>query len=681
MRKVYRTRVLEAEIPFSGGLDTITPQRYVQPGVCQAARNIYQDINDGYVTTLCYERFDGRPKPSDAQYYILPCSTILSVQVGDTITDDGTASGVVIAIDTDFLVLTKLVNDFIAGSIYVSAVPQGTCTGPQQVNAASTAKEDAQFQVLAADVYRNDIQAVPGNGAIRGVFAYKDIVYAFRDTGAEGRMYKSTSTGWTQVDLGGALAFTSGGTYVPQEGDTITDGTQTAVIGRVILTSGTWAAGDAAGTIYIHSQTGAFTPGNLDIGPNANVLTIAADTVATVLIGGGKYDFALGNFTGATATFRVYGCDGVNKGFEWDGTIYIPITTGMPNDRPDLVFIHKYQLFFTFEASLQHSEPGDPYDWNTVVGAGELALGDKITSLISLPGDFETAALAVYSRNSFAVLYGDNSSNWRLREYKQGMGAIEWTGQLIESVFVFDDRGIVDIRAADTFGNFVDSSASDHVKDWINQYKGRVTASCVIKDKNLYCLFFSDNTAAYCTVKDGKIVSILPQALSHTVERIFSTEDSTGAITTFFGDSDGFVHQLDKGRNFDGGSVDWTATLVYAHLGSPFTNKKFRYALLELDGSGYSEFYFAYLLGYGSAELSQPAEELYETGLRAGTARWDAVNWDEFTWDAIDVSPKEIPLDGTAENIAIILRGNESYYDKLRFSGLRIMYTPLRSKR
>lgn len=78
------------------------------------------------------------------------------------------------------------------------------------------------------------------------------------------------------------LAYTSGGTYEVVAGDTITGATSsvTATVFGVQLASGTWAGGDAAGTIWIlDDQSGAFQSENLNVGANSNVATIAADSV------------------------------------------------------------------------------------------------------------------------------------------------------------------------------------------------------------------------------------------------------------------------------------------------------------------------------------------------------------------------------------------------------------------
>jgi len=76
-----------------------------------------------------------------------------------------------------------------------------------------------------------------------------------------------------------SLAFTSGGTYTVSPGDTITGatGAATAIVEKVTLSSGTWAGGDAAGTLSVYGQSGTFEAENLNVGSNSNVATIAAD--------------------------------------------------------------------------------------------------------------------------------------------------------------------------------------------------------------------------------------------------------------------------------------------------------------------------------------------------------------------------------------------------------------------
>jgi len=74
------------------------------------------------------------------------------------------------------------------------------------------------------------------------------------------------------------LVFTSGGTAAVAVGDTVEGATggATATVDRVTLTSGTWAGGDAAGSLFVSSISGTFESENLDTTTQANIATIAA---------------------------------------------------------------------------------------------------------------------------------------------------------------------------------------------------------------------------------------------------------------------------------------------------------------------------------------------------------------------------------------------------------------------
>lgn len=76
------------------------------------------------------------------------------------------------------------------------------------------------------------------------------------------------------------LAFTSGGTTAIAAGNTITGatGAATAKVMSIELSSGSWAAGDAAGEMLITEQSGTFQSENLDVGASSNLATIAADS-------------------------------------------------------------------------------------------------------------------------------------------------------------------------------------------------------------------------------------------------------------------------------------------------------------------------------------------------------------------------------------------------------------------
>ena len=71
------------------------------------------------------------------------------------------------------------------------------------------------------------------------------------------------------------VPYTSGGTYRIKPGDTIEGASSgaTGYVESVSVSSGSWAAGTAAGNITIRRKSGTFESENLDVGSNGNVAT------------------------------------------------------------------------------------------------------------------------------------------------------------------------------------------------------------------------------------------------------------------------------------------------------------------------------------------------------------------------------------------------------------------------
>lgn len=88
------------------------------------------------------------------------------------------------------------------------------------------------------------------------------------------------------------LPFTSGGTFVPAVGHTLTGATSAATgyICGISVSSGTWTGGDAVGNFTIRRKSDDFETENLNIGSNSNIATtngsISAEN-AVDRIGGG----------------------------------------------------------------------------------------------------------------------------------------------------------------------------------------------------------------------------------------------------------------------------------------------------------------------------------------------------------------------------------------------------------
>jgi hypothetical protein len=669
---------------FNGGLDLVTPPVEMANGSLRSASNVEIGINGGYARLGGYERYSGMDKPSAASYAVLTCTITGSVALGDVLTDNATTSfGTVIALPTGQAVLTKLTGSFSTGNIKVGGVTVGTCVGAEATGAAATGALNATYLNLAADVYRALIAAVPGSGSVLGVQQYGGDVYAFRNNagGTAAVMHKQSAAGWVAVALGREISFTSGGTVEVLAGDTITGATggATAVVTKVILTSGTWAGGTAAGRIFFASQTGTFQAENLNIGASLNVATIAGDSSAITLLPGGRYEFYNWNFGGGIGTKKMYGVDGVNKGFEFDGTTFVQITTGMTADTPSHVFVNKNQLFYSFAGSAQHSGIGNPYSFTVLSGAGELACGDTIAGFLGLAGTEAGGAMGIYTRNRTLVLYGNDSTDWNLVPYSEEAGALPYTLQFITQGVSLDDQGLTLLGTTQNYGNFQNAVVSNKITPYLNDLINTAAASCIVRRKNQYRLFFSGGDGVYMTFKDRKIMGITPVTLPNPVTCISSAEGASGQEEIYFGSSNGMVYQMDIGTSFDGDAIAWYAELAFNHFGGPRQLKTFRKGVTEVTGSGYCEFNFSYALAYGSTEFDASTTETLTSAL-SGT-NWDSFTWDQFFWDGRTLLPSEADITGTAENIALMFSGSSDEYGPFTLNSAIVHYTPRRGMR
>jgi hypothetical protein len=388
--------------PLGGGLDLITPAIAQKPGSAIGALN-YEPVSNGYRRVEGYERFDGRTSPTDAPYYELDWNVgTVPFAAGDTITGATSgATGKVLAIGVatsgtygagdaaGYVGLGAVTGTFVNGeNLRVGGVTRAVADGTQQSLTAPNDATARAWQAMATANARALILIVPGSGNILGVWEYLGNIYAWRNNaGATAAvMFKATAGGWASVALGYTIDFTSGGAYEIVEGDIITGATsgKTATIKRIVTTSGSWSAGTAAGYVVIASASGAFTAGeNVDVGGNANVATLTADKAAITLPVGGRYECLNFNFSGSTSSYRMYGVNGVGRAFEFDGTTFTPIRSGMAVDTPHRIAEHYNHLFLAFPAGqLQNSSIGAPLNWSAVTGAAAYGLGSEITDLI-----------------------------------------------------------------------------------------------------------------------------------------------------------------------------------------------------------------------------------------------------------------------------------------------------------
>lgn len=670
-------------IRLAGGMDQVTPTLSLPPGVVRRAANFECAITGGYTRIAGYERFDGRPSPSAARYSIFECTLTSTVAVGDTITGQSTAATAkVIQLSGSSLIVTREVGAFANGEgIRVGATAVGTLNNASGV--ASDGLLDATYKALAADDYRADIQAVPGSGSILGVAFYDGNVYAWRNNvGATAAvMYKSTGSGWSAINLLVELPFDDGTTEIVA-GVTVTGGSSgaTGTVQRVAKRKGSWTGSpQAEGVLVLSGVTGTFTNNeHINVGGSKYALVNGTSSQMS-WIPSGRFQAVVANFGGGQTNKKLYFCDGKNRAFEWDGTVLVPITTTMNPDVPTGVVVHKQHLFLAFGHSLQFSSLGLPYEWDPITGAGEIAMNDVITNMIPLPGDQSSGALAIYTESDTSVLYGTSEANFALSSFNVGTGGYRYTGQNFDQTYILAERGVMALGTTLNFGNFASASLTMNLRPYLQVRRNLASASIVNREKGQYRVFFSDGYGLYLTIANGKYMGAMPVQFPNPALCCTEGQSVDGAEISYFGSSNGFVYALDAGTSFDGQSIAANLTLVYDSIRSPRILKRYRRASVELTGDSYATFDFSYDLGYRTQEINQPGDETYVNDLRS--AYWDSMTWDNFVFDGRDISPSEVEVNGTAENIAIRISSVSALFAPFTVNSVIVHYTLRRGLR
>jgi hypothetical protein len=598
---------------LKGGVDQVSPALTLPPGICRDAINFECSVLGGYSRIAGFERFDGRPSPSEQSYWTVGVTLTGTIAVGATVvggTSGSFAAAAFVDLANGLLVLTKFVGAYIVGeTLLVGGVPVGTALTTEQRSGAPNAQLDAKYAKYAADIYRADIQKVPGSGRVLGVYMYNDVKYAFRNNagGTAALMYKATSTGWTLV------------------------------------------------------TTPALAPG-------------------------GHYEFVTANFGGSAAMKKMYGCDGVNKAFMFDGTTFTQITTGMTVDTPRHIEFHKHFLFLAFAASLQHSAIGDPTTWSVVVGAGEIALGDNITSIKSYTTgtsgnntSSSNSALLIHTDTTTQILYGSSEADFSLGAASPTQGGVENSVQLLDQPYFMSDLGIVNLATTQAFGNFQQSALSQQMNTFVLQERSRILSSCIVRSKSQYRLFFNDGYGLYLSFINGKIIGLMPVNFGIQVACLCSLKTNNNEELLFFGDDQGMVYQMDKGPNFDGAPISSYLFLAFASFKSPRYKKRWRRAAIELSGAGYFEYLASYDLGWGSTDIGVTPGQMLAASLKP--SMWDQFVWDQFFWDGRSEGPTVLPLDGSSENIGLRIISEGDSFDPFTVASVTYHFSMRRQLR
>jgi hypothetical protein len=616
---------------MQGGLDLVTPAIALKPGKAVSAVN-YESDAAGYARIQGYERYDGRPSP-------------------------------------------------------------------YQGDAADTAGMDERRAV---------IEAVPGVGPVRGVWVYGGHVWAFRDTtGGAGAMYKDTPSGWEQQTFGSILFFNAGVTAF-EIGETVSGGTSSATgtIERVITQSGLYD-GTAAGYMVLSNVVGAFTDAE-------NITSASGDAdastfVAIELTAGGQYEFVNHNFYGAANRNRMYFCNGGGAAYEWDGSTLVPIYTNISAgplatfdlvlarngdtvisrsdaivimrsefDRPSYVAQYANHLFLAYPGgSAVFSGLGEPLDYRTTVGAGEIGVGDEITGLL---GSASTS-LVIFCRSKIDYLTGSDAATFTKQTISDSAGAFPRTVAMMDQPIYLDDGGLRNMSTTQAFGDWKVGTLTEMIEPLMRKKRRGgvvVNAAIRVREKGQYRLFWEDGTGLFVYF-GRKNPEVMPVKFPIKVECACSGElDATeGRERLFIGADSGFVYEADAGCSFDGDPIPAYVQLAWNTVGAPLQTKRFHKATVEIDAPDDTTVGVLFQVDYDRPGNVKSGEEEYFVD--SGTRSDPEIGYHhEINWLTPVMGVLDYWMNGVGRNMALSIISETAVEEPHTLTAATVNYTPRR---
>ena len=661
---------------LGGGLNVMEPPLAMQPGYVIGCNNFEPALEGGYRRVDGYERFSGQASPSLTAFISIPYASAggFTPSPGATVTESGSgATGTVTYLDSvnNAVVIVPSSGTFVgAGSTLTSGSQTATTTGTPILNGGATTALSNQYFYENFLYLQSLIGPVGGSscsGPVYGVVPYGSTVYAFRNNaaGTAGTMWKATSSGWQQVALGTKVRY-SNGVYASSmlpipEGTVLTGQTSgaTFTVRRVATLTGTWGT-DAEGYIITDAITGTPTA-NENLLMAGTVVATYLSNAAQVLPVGGTYRFRTHNFLYAqdpSTGFRLYGVNGVGNGFEYDGTTFTLIETGMTTDTPQFLEVHADYLFYGFpDGSLQNSGFQLPLNWNPVYGADARSVGATITFM----REDVSNTLIIGTRQNIWYLTGLQVEQFQIFQYATTTGAIENTDQSLGAMIIGEDRGFTSLQASAQYGNFDATSLSAMITDLIVAQFAKDTpiGAIVTRKKNLYRLVFASGAVYSLGINaGGKYTGWLKASWAHPPQCVVSGfTQQTGqpeVERAFFGSTNGYVYEIDAGRSFDGQAVDFFLKTAYWHSKKPSINKRYRRVFCSVRPEGQASVSAGVDLDYSGGVNQINSDNTLESG---GTL-WDVGTWDAFTWDAPTYTQMSFALEVEGYNISLSLSGS-----------------------
>lgn len=222
-----------------------------------------------------------------------------------------------------------------------------------------------------------------------------------------------------------------------------------------------------------------------------------------------RYQFISANFYGDLTYDSIYGVNGVDRAFSYNGDFFYKIHTQpeAAKDKPRHVeFYHTHLALGYAEGRVDVSVVGEPYNFSGTDGASSWAIGDSVTGLLNLSGTM----LAIFCRKSIHALAGTTVDNFSTQVLSPKIGAVEYTVTDMGFPVYANAYGIYTLSQTNQYGDYLGTPMSQDVSPWLRPRLVRkitspreVVVAWPVRAKNQYKLAFGDGYTLTMTMNNG----------------------------------------------------------------------------------------------------------------------------------------------------------------------------------
>lgn len=238
-----------------------------------------------------------------------------------------------------------------------------------------------------------------------------------------------------------------------------------------------------------------------------------------------RYLFITANFYGDPNWKSMYGVNGVDRAFTYNGEYFYKIFAhpDADKDKPRHIANHHSHLALGYaEGRVDVSVVGEPYNFDGAKGASSWAFGDSVTGLLPLSGTM----LGIFCQKSVWGLSGTTVDNFTSQVISPKMGAIEYTVTDMGFPVYANVYGIYTLSQTTEYGDYKGTPLSQDVSPWLRDRLQRdgtsdkeVVVAWPVRAKNQYKLAFADGYVLTMTMNFGN-----QQAPTFSKQKYFLTD-------------------------------------------------------------------------------------------------------------------------------------------------------------